>query len=352
LSVPDCHLEEALDAINQGYTAIQTLRKLVSNSAFTNKSFDIERAGLALVNHAIELRLYNSALRLLDVAHCYIQALICHPVPAPLQTASSKPINPSPIAPTSWQSFSKVMSFPIPKSKDEETPPNLNNVAVLVLAGVAQGFQAFLNGNNGTMVAVSRGSVRQTLPSVATESTQIAQLRADCCLSALESLNPLVEWIISLIHHSSSSPDELIIKKIVGAVQACYSAMVRACSLWEDLLEPRLLFHLRKSSVLLLLTCQIRLNQLKPTDTSMDQARRTILLYARSCPHRITDVVSEARIFFTQIVQTLQSKETPDGNCVDQNVGWRSLCEVMIALARKIGDVELVNQTSTFLCSF
>lgn len=76
----------------------------------------------------------------------------------------------------------------------------------------------------------------------------------------------------------------------------------------------------------------------------MNQARET-------SPHRITDAVSDARIFFTQIVQTFSSKETPDGNCVDQSVGWISLSKVMIRLGCKIGDVELVNQTSTILYS-
>ncbi|KNZ47936.1 hypothetical protein VP01_6031g1, partial [Puccinia sorghi] len=111
LSIPDRHLEEALDAINQGYTAFQKLRKLNLNSAFNNKSFNTEQAGLALVNNTIELRFVHMLL-----------ALIFPPVPVPLHTTSSKPINPSPITPTSWQSFLKVMSFLIPKSKDEETP--------------------------------------------------------------------------------------------------------------------------------------------------------------------------------------------------------------------------------------
>jgi hypothetical protein len=65
----------------------------------------------------------------------------------------------------------------------------------------------------------------------------------------------------------------------------------------------------------------------------------------------MSEVVSEARNFFTQIVQIVQSKETPDWDYVTRNAGWRSLCEVVIGLARKIGDVELVNQTSTFLYS-
>jgi hypothetical protein len=56
-SVSDNQLEDALEAINQGYLATQTLRKLISNSTFTAKSYDVERAGLALVNHAIELKL-------------------------------------------------------------------------------------------------------------------------------------------------------------------------------------------------------------------------------------------------------------------------------------------------------
>ncbi|KAA1090974.1 hypothetical protein PGT21_019603 [Puccinia graminis f. sp. tritici] len=350
-SVSDSQLEEALEGINQGYLATQTLRKLISNSTFSSKSYDVERAGLALVNHAIELKLYNSALRLLEVAHCSLQALISHPTQAPPPTASPKSINPSPIAPTSWQSYSKVLSFLIPKNHDQGATPNLNSAALLVLTAVAQGFQAFLNGNIGTIASVSRGSVRQASSSVGAESVQTAQIRADCCLCALESSNALVEWIVSLDDHSSSPPDELIIKKILGAVQACYSATVKACSSWEDLLEPRLLFQLRKSSVLLLLASQVRLKELKPTDTSMDQARRTLLLYARSCPQQMSEVVSEARNFFTQIVQIVQSKETPDWDYVTRNAGWRSLCEVMIGLARKIGDVELVNQTSTFLYS-
>ncbi|PLW08516.1 hypothetical protein PCANC_18311 [Puccinia coronata f. sp. avenae] len=349
-TVHDSHLEEALEEIHQGYTAIQSLRKLCLNSAFVNKIYDVERAGLALVNHAIELRLYNSALRLLDVAHHHIQALILRSAPAPLQTHGPKTITPSVIAPTSWQSLSKVMSFIMPKGHDdEETPPNLNSAAALVLTAVAQGFQAFLNGNAGTMVSISRGSARQTHNSVASESSHVAQIRADCCLCSLQSTSALVEWIISLNVPCSSSPDELIVKKIVGAVQACYSAIVRTCSSWEDLLEPRTLFQLRKSAVLLLLACQVRLNELNPTDTSMNQARRTILLYAKACPLQLSDVVSEARTFFTQIVQLVQSQQTPDGNCVTQNAGWRSLCEVVIGLARKIGDAELVNSTSTFL---
>ncbi|WAQ82072.1 hypothetical protein PtA15_2A385 [Puccinia triticina] len=349
---PDCTLEEALDAILQGHTATQNLRSLISNSAFSKKSYDVERAGLALVNHAIELKLYNSALRLLAVAHASLQALISRLTPALPPTATPKPIDPSPIASTSWQSYSKVMSFLTPNNHDEESTPHLISAAVLVLTAVAQGFQAFLNGNIGTVASVSRGSARQAPPTAPAESTQTAQIRADCCLCALESCNALFKWIVSLLgDHLSSPPDELVIKKILGAVQACYSATVKACSSWEDLLEPRLLFKLRKSAVLLLLACQIRLKELAPAGTSMEQARRTLLLYARSSPHQLSDVVSEARTFFTQIVQIVQSKETPDANCATRNAGWRSLCEAVIGLARKIGDVELVNQASTFLYS-
>jgi hypothetical protein len=171
------------------------------------------------------------------VAHHHIQALILRSAPAPLQTHGPKTITPSVIAPTSWQSLSKVMSFIMPKGHDdEETPPNLNSAAALVLTAVAQGFQAFLNGNTGTMVSISRGSARQTHNSVASESSHVAQIRADCCLCSLQSTSALVEWIISLNVPCSSSPDELIVKKIVGAVQACYSAIVRTCSSWEDLL--------------------------------------------------------------------------------------------------------------------
>ncbi|KNE91016.1 hypothetical protein PSTG_15580, partial [Puccinia striiformis f. sp. tritici PST-78] len=54
---PDCQLEDALDAIHQGFIAIQTLRQLISHNTFINKSYDVERAGLALINHAIELKL-------------------------------------------------------------------------------------------------------------------------------------------------------------------------------------------------------------------------------------------------------------------------------------------------------
>ncbi|KNZ64202.1 hypothetical protein VP01_10561g2, partial [Puccinia sorghi] len=150
-------------------------------------------------------------------------------------------------------------------------------------------FQAFLNRNTGTMVTVLCGSVRQTLPSVATEGTQIAQLHADCRLHALEYLNPL-----------------LIIKKIVGAVQASYSVMVRACSFLEDLLgylPDVLLIYMIRTSAIVSITKVFCF----PTDTSMGQARQTILLYVQSCLHCITNVFSEARIFFTQIFQHVQS---------------------------------------------
>ncbi|KAH9460084.1 hypothetical protein Pst134EB_008287 [Puccinia striiformis f. sp. tritici] len=354
---PDCQLEDALDAIHQGFIAIQTLRQLISHNTFINKSYDVERAGLALINHAIELKLYNTALRLLQIAHCYLQALISCPTSAPLEPANNpKSINPIAVGPTSWQSHSKVMSFPVPKNDDQESrPSNLQSAAILVLTAVAQGFQAFLNGNTGTIASVARGSTRQTSTSITTESIQTAQIRADCCLNALESSNTLVEWIVSLDGPCDSRPDEIMIKKILGAVQACYSATVKACSSWEELLEPRTLFQLRKSSVLLLLATQVRLKELKPTDTSMDQARRTLLLYARSsCPQKMSEVVTEARLFFTEIVKIIQNSssiETPDGELthLTQNPGWRGLCEVVISLARKIGDLELVSQTSTFL---
>lgn len=236
----DSQFEQALDAIDQAYSAIQTLRKLVSNNDLGSRSFDTERAGLALVNHAIELGLYNSALRILEVAHDHLQALLLSPTLNSMILDTPKSIRPSPIAPTSWQSFSKVMTFTAPKSLDQdvETIPNRNKVAIIILTALAQGFLAFLNGNNGTILSPSRVSTSSTTSSLLKENSSIVQVRADCCLRAFDSSKALVQWVLSLSDHSHSPPDPEsgLVKKILGPVQACYSAIVKHCSGWEDLL--------------------------------------------------------------------------------------------------------------------
>ncbi|MBW0461348.1 hypothetical protein O181_001063 [Austropuccinia psidii MF-1] len=330
-------LNEVLVAINQCYLALHALRKLTSTSSNPSHAYGIERAGLALVNHVLELKLYNPALRLLEIAHDSLQALIYPSAPAPLPLTLSKSIDTSPIASTAWDSFSKVLTFSIPKNLEQVILPSLKDVALLLLTAIAQGFQAFLKANTEPVISLIHGSSKHFQLSASPENAQTAVIRAGICLCAFQSSDNIDQW--SAIFFSIK--DEELSQRMLGVAQALYSSVVKACVIWEDFLEPRVLFQLRKSAILLLHTLQIKFNCHKTGDTLMGQARKALLLYARSCSGQISEVVADARLLFTQLIQAQQAE---DHVCLSKTSGWQELCEVFIGLARKVGDFELVDQ--------
>ncbi|CAH7673700.1 peptidase family C50-domain-containing protein [Phakopsora pachyrhizi] len=342
--------DEVMTSINKCYTAIYKLRKLMENDKSPSKQCDIERAGLALVNYAIEFGLYNSALRLLEISHSYLQPLSSPSSFVPFTIAIPRSIDELPVSVDSWKSYSRVLQFNLPK-KNEEIHPSFKDVCVLILTAMAQGFQAFLNSNTGPRLSSSRNvSTKTSLKSSSSsEDCRIAKIRAKHCLDALISPTGLCQWNKVLENDGDILKDPEISRKVLASTQASYTAVVKACALWEDLLDPSILFKLRKSLILSLFHQRIKLQQFSISDTLLEQARRSIILYARSSPSQLDRVLSETRDYFVQILQILQKHNASQDICTSKNKGWVEIVQVVLGLARKAGDLDLVEQAIPFL---
>ncbi|KAG0140745.1 hypothetical protein CROQUDRAFT_99682 [Cronartium quercuum f. sp. fusiforme G11] len=335
-------LATVLQIIDDCASALYTLRKLIVNGALPSRLCDVERAGLGLVNHALELGLFNSALRLLEAAHGYLQSLVCPRAQAILLAVRPKPTTATPIAFDHWSEFATVLRFDL--TELDRTSETASETICLLATAVAQGFQAFLKASSGSPRPSLRQQSSQT--SHATSPAHSAELRAKSCIAVINSPASLARWSKMLDEQGSLEGGGDCSGKILAAAQVCYTTIVKACAGWEELLDPELLFKFRKSAIISLLTCQVHFHQFAAVDLLLDQARRTLMIYARSRPDLLAEVALHAKEYLTEIVQTarpyLQSSRAPDS-------GWMGLCQAITSLARKAENLDLLEHVAPFL---
>lgn len=334
-------VSQVLQTIDDCASALYALRKFHVGGTLSIKLFDVERAGLALVNHALELRLYNSALRMLDVAHIYLQSLVSPSVTSTMLAIRPKPTTATPIPFESWQDLSTVLSFNLSEI-DQNSKTNTDHVSLLATA-VAQGFQAFLKATSGPPKSALRPTGKSSQGALPAQSPEI---RALCCIKALDSPKSLRHWSECVIFSEPADSENACSAKILTAAQASYTTVVKACATWDDTLEPERLFQLRKSAIISLLACQVQFRQFSAIDLLMDQARRSVLIYARSRPENFADVVLHTKDYITEIICTARTYLQATH---DSDSGWIGLCQAVANIARKAGDLDMLEHIAPFL---
>ncbi|KAH9812227.1 peptidase family C50-domain-containing protein [Melampsora americana] len=333
-------VSQVLRIIDDCASALYALRKFHVAGTPLIKLFDVERAGLALVNHALELRLYNSALRMLDVAHIYLQSLVSPSTTSTMLAIRPKSTTATPIPFESWQDFSSVLSFDL-SELDPNSKTNPDHVSLLATA-VAQGFQAFLKATSSP----PKSALRKTNKSSQGALPQSPEIRANCCIKALDSPKSLSHWSECVMSSEFTHGENACSLKILTAAQASYTTVVKACATWDDTLEPERLFQLRKSAIISLLACQVQFRQFSAVDLLMDQARRSLLIYARSRPDDFADVVLHIKEYITEIICTAR---TYLQTTHDSDSGWIGLCQAVANIARKAGDLDMLEHIAPFL---
>lgn len=93
---------------------------------------------------------------------------------------------------------------------------------------------------------------------------------------------------------------------------------------------------------------QVRFHQLSSIDLLMDQSRRTLLLYARSCPDQLGDVVAQAKCYIADIIAAARPYHYT-ARLLSSDKGWIGLCQAVVSLAHRAGDLELIESVTPFL---
>lgn len=78
----------------------------------------------------------------------------------------------------------------------------------------------------------------------------------------------------------------------------------------------------------------------------MDQARRSVLIYARSRPDDLAVVVSHTKDYITEIIRTARTYLQATH---DSDSGWIGLCQAVANIARKAGDLDMLEHLAPFL---